>query len=178
MNTLESAEASDDLLGATRLAFYTPIRDYPPLADRKAAAILAADGLLISILLLLRGRLETIVHGPSIAATYILLTLLASFATLLLIGGYCAYVALTLPIPHMPESLAYFPEIARIDLDEYRARITKLTHRQIVHKMLIYNYSLSTLSAQKFGLVRRATACIRAEFFLWIIMTLVVSILS
>lgn len=169
-------DTADDLLGATRLAFYTPIRNYPAFADCKAGAILAADGLLISVLLVFRDRIEAIFHGPNLLPTYLMLTLLASFAALLLIGGTCAYIALILPIPHMPESLAYFPEIARLDFDNYRARISTLTHRQVVHKMLIYNHSLATLCTRKFSLVRRATACIRAEFLLWIIITLAVTL--
>lgn len=166
---------SDDLLGATRLAFYTPIRAYPPFADCKAAAILAADGLMISVLILFNSTLLELLKGELTIYWGLLALLLLSFTVFFLIGGGCAYVALTLPIPHMPESLAYFPEIARLDYDEYRRRVTALTHREVVHKVLIYNHSLAVLCTHKFSLVRRATACLRAQFFLWLVLTLIVA---
>ncbi len=164
---------TDALLGATRLAFFTPIRNYPSLADSKAKSILAADGLMISVFLIYHDRLVMLLHNDYLGVVFLILTLLASFSCLLLIGGFCAYIALTMPIPPMPESLAFFPEIARLSLDEYRSKITVLTHRQVVHKILIYNYSLATLCARKFALLRRAMACVRAQFFLWLVITLV-----
>jgi hypothetical protein len=178
----ESAERlsePDALLGASRLAFYTPIRHYPTLADCKAGAILAADGLMISVLILFNERLGHMVKvsaGSNLFETYLILTLLGSFAGLVLIGGYCSYRALTLPIPPMPHSLAYFHDISRLPLDEYRRRITSHSFREVVRAILDYNYSLARLSARKFDLVGRSTACVRAEFFLWIILMLAVAL--
>jgi hypothetical protein len=169
----------DILLGAARLAFYTPIRDYPPLADRKASAILAADGLMISVLILFNERLAPMVKvgdGSHLFENYLILTLLASFAALLLIGGYCSYRALILPIPPMPHSLAYFNHISSLPLDEYRRRITSHSFREVVRAILDYNYSLARLSVRKFDLVGRSTACVRAEFFLWIILMLALAL--
>ncbi len=178
LTSLEAAACSilgaDELLGATRLAFFTPIRPYPAFADCKAAAIIAGNGLLISLMVLLSNRMEAVIHGNDLA-TYAMLLLLISFWVFLLIGCGCSCRALTLPIPHMPESLAYFPEIARLDLSEYRDRTTALTHRQVVHKMLIYNHSLSKLCVRKFALVRRATSCLQAQFYLWVLTTILVS---
>jgi hypothetical protein len=169
---------ANDMLGATRLAFYTPIRHYPPFADCKATAILAADGLMISVLILFNSSLIELLKGEPNLFWGMLAFLLVSFTVFLLIGVGCAYIALTLPIPPMPESLAFFPEIARLDYEEYRGRVIGLTHRQVVHKVLIYNHSLATLCTRKFGLVRRATTCLRVQFFLWIVLDLVVAFTS
>lgn len=164
-----------DMVGPSRLAYFTPIRHYPPFADHKAAALLAADGLMISVLLLFRRPLEDILKGPSLGATYLILTLVGSFAVLLLIGGVCAYETLTKPIPPMPTSLAFFPEIAKRDLATYRIEIHNLSQRASVRAILDYNYSLAILCQAKFGLVARATSCVRAQFFLWAVLLIVIA---
>lgn len=163
-------------LGAARLAFYTPVRDYPPMADRKAGAILAADGLMLSVLLLFRLRFEAIIRGPSLVATYLVLFLIACLAVVLLRGASCAYRTLTMPIPSMPHSLAFFADIAKFGLDDYRAKLLSLSERDVVRSILDYNYSLADLSVRKFALVRRATSCVRAGFFFWVALILAVMI--
>lgn len=177
---LEDDDPSDgiDMVGPSRLGYYTPIRDYPPMADRKATALLAADGLMISVLLLFRKPLEAMLRGSGLGMTYLLLTLMASFAALFLIGGYCAYRVLTRPIPPMPTSLAFFPEIAKRTLDQYRDQVHSLSQRASIRAILDYNYSLAILSRWKFALVGRATSCVRAQFFLWIVLLAVVAVVG
>ena len=53
--------------GAARLAFFTPVREYPPLADRKASVLLAANGLMVTVLLTFSGAIEVDRHRARIA---------------------------------------------------------------------------------------------------------------
>jgi hypothetical protein len=46
------------------------------------------------------------------------LILLSPIVASALYGLWCAFRALTMPIPPMPTSLAYFPDIARLSLEQ------------------------------------------------------------
>jgi hypothetical protein len=74
----------------------------------------------------------------------------------------------------MPESLAYYPNIAALSLDSYRDRVKGLDYRLAVLAALNYNYSLATLSVAKFRLVDRSIASARATFELWMVLLLMV----
>jgi hypothetical protein len=100
--------------GAARLAFFTPIREYPPLADRKASALLAAYGLMVTVLLTFSKAIEAIINGPNALASYFLLGILIPLSVLILRGAWYAFHALTRPIPPMPDSLAFYPHVAAL----------------------------------------------------------------
>src|SRR5262249_15950755 len=160
----ESQENSEDwegLLAAARLAYHTPVREMPPLADRKASAILAANGLLISILLLFAPLFASALKENSLwllLPTGIVVSLMTLF---LLVGTGISFSALMLPIPPMPSSPVLFSDIAAISPEDYHQKMRSLTHRQALEAMLHYNYSLSVLSAHKFRLVEHSMACLR-----------------
>jgi hypothetical protein len=162
--------------GAARLAFFTPVREYPPLADRKASALLAAYGLMVSVLVTFSRAIESIIDGPNLIASSVLLAILVPLSVLILLGAWCAFHALTRPVPRMPDSLAFYPHIAALSLGSYRDRVRGLDYRLAVIDMLHYNYSLATLSVAKFRLVDRSIASARATFKLWMLLLLMVLI--
>ena len=162
--------------GAARLAFFTPVREYPPLADRKASVLLAANGLMVTVLLMFAGAVEQILTGPNRWAVALLSAVLAPLATLILLGAWNAFRALTRPVPPMPTSLAFYAHIAALTLGEYRDRVKGLDHDQAVRAMLHYNYSLATLSVLKFRLVDRSLGCARSTFLLWMLLLLMISL--
>jgi hypothetical protein len=174
----EDADETGDesLLGAARLAYFTPVREYPPLGDRKAVALLAADGLMASVLLVFSGRIGAIILGKVQPLAWLTGGVLATLATLVLIGAWNAFAALTLPTPPMPDSLAYYPHIAALSPEEYRRRVRSLGHREALRAMLHYNYSLATLSVHKFRLVERSVSCVRGTFELWIVLLALVAL--
>jgi hypothetical protein len=53
-----------------------------------------------------------------------------------------------------------------------------LDHRRGVEAMLHYNYSLATLSVEKFRLVERSIACSRATSTMWMLLLLMIVIFS
>jgi hypothetical protein len=168
---------TDPPLGAARLAFFTPIREYPPLADRKSSVLLAAYGLMVSVLLSFSTTFEAIITGQRTWAIILLVAIVQPLFILILFGGWYAFRALTRPIPPMPDSLAFYPHIARNSLEEYARRVKELDHAGAVEAMLNYNYSLATLSVEKFRLVDRSIACARATFEMWVILLLMVTLL-
>ena len=156
--------------GAARLAFFTPVREYPPLADRKASALLAAHGLMVTVLLAFSGAIGSIISGPNYFASRLVLGVLIPLGVLILLGAWLAFQALTRPVPPMPDSLAFYPQIAALSLDSYRDRVKRLDYQSAVTAMLHYNYNMATLSVAKFRLVNRSFACVRATFKLWIVL--------
>jgi Family of unknown function (DUF5706) len=173
------ADGRDDvatLLGPARLAYFTPVREYPPLGDRKAAVLLGANGLMVSVLLFFSRPIGRIVEGPRPWEARLVVTVLTPLVVLLLLGAWYAFRALTRPIPAMPPSLAYFPDIAALTREEYRRRILALDHRRAVRDMLHYNYSLAVLSVRRFRLVERSLFCSRATFELWILLLLMIAV--
>ena len=106
--------------GAARLAYFTPVREYPPLADRKASVLLAAYGLMVTVLFTFAGPAEAILVGPRRWAAILLATVLVPLSLLILSGAWYAFRALTRPIPPMPDSLAFYPHIAALAPDQYR----------------------------------------------------------
>jgi hypothetical protein len=164
-------------LGSARLAYFTPVREYPPLADRKSSVLLAAYGLMVTVLLTFSGPIEKIIDGTRPWAVLLLLAILLPLSILILIGAWNAFRALTRPIPPMPDSLAFYPHIARNTAEDYARRVKELDPVQSVEAMLHYNYSLATLSVEKFRLVERSLACARATSKLWAILLLTIVLL-
>ncbi|WP_435010759.1 hypothetical protein P12x_002037 [Tundrisphaera lichenicola] len=162
--------------GAARLAYFTPVREYPPLGDRKASALLTAYGLMVTVLLTFSQDIGSIVSGENRWAAVLLLGILAPLAVLILIGAWYAFLALTRTIPPMPNSLAFYPHIAAQPLGGYLDRVKSLDQSSAVSAMLHYNYSLATLSVLKFRLIDRSIACVRATFKLWVVLMLMVAL--
>jgi hypothetical protein len=163
------------LLGPARLAYFTPVREYPPLGDRKATVLLGANGVMVSVLLFFSGSMGRIVEGPSPWRAWLVVLVLGPLAVLLLLGAWYAFRALTKPTPPMPQSLAYYPDIAALTLEEYRRRLLAVDHRGAMRDMLHYNYSLAVLSVKKFRLVERSLFCSRATFELWVLLLLMIA---
>ena len=164
-------------LGPARLAFFTPVREYPPLADRKAAATLAAFGLMITTVLLFAGRLELMADRGWGGGVAVYLPLMVGFV-LAILGCSAAIRALIAPIPPMPESLAYYRDIAGHDLDEYRRRVMDVSAAAALRAMLDYNYSLAALSKAKFRTVDRALNYLRFAFIPWVFLLAVVALVG
>jgi Family of unknown function (DUF5706) len=167
----------DPPLGAARLAYFTPVREYPPLADRKSSVLLAAYGLMVTVLLTSSMPIDSILTGPKVWASALLLAILTPLSILILLGAWYAFRALTRPIPAMPESLAFYPHIARNSAEEYSRRVKELDQVRAVEAMLHYNYSLATLCVEKFHLVERSITCARATFEMWVILLLMIVLL-
>ncbi len=151
------------------LVYYTPIRSYPPLADRKATATLAAVGLLVSVLLMFSRSLGQVILGPATLLAVSGWLLLAILAVLLLIAAWLAFIALNVPVPPTPETLAFFPHIAGRSRDDYLAGVKSMDARASARAMLNYNYSLSVQSTEKFRLLGRATSALHTAFVLWLL---------
>ena len=164
------------LSGAARLAYFAPVQQYPPLADRKGSFLLTASGLLITILFLFSSALGRMMHNQNGMISMGILLLLGFLAILLLICGWNAWMSFTAPIPPMPASLANFRDIARGSIDEYSSRLREMAHAQAIRDMLNYNYSLAMQGATKFRYVQRAMGCFKVALVLWMIVVMLITI--
>lgn len=164
----ESAADQQRFLAVARLAYFTPVREYPPLGDRKAAATLAASGLMITVMLFFVGTIIDLFQHPRPLVTAAVGVLVVAIAGLLIAAAGNAFHALFLPVPPPPPGLAFYPQIAARDREEYRQAVKGLTHAEALDHMLNYNYSLATQSTIKFGLIVRAVTCLEITFILWL----------
>ena len=172
----DSREEIEKLSGAARLAYFAPVQQYPPLADRKGAFLLTASGLLITILFLFSSALGRMMHNHNRIVAVAMLLLLGLLAILLLICGWNAWMSFTAPIPPMPSSLANFRDIAKGSMDDYSRRLREIGHAQAIRDMLNYNYSLAMQGATKFRYVQRAMACFKVALVLWMVVLMLITI--
>src|SRR4051812_34221966 len=122
---LQPDAALAQVLGPARLAYFTPVSEYPVIADRKASFLLTASGLLTTVLIFFANPIVRMVRGAAtgtgsakligaavgIAAAVIVVCLLAA--------ALLAYRAYIFPAPPMPPSLANFRHLAALAPDEY-----------------------------------------------------------
>ncbi len=166
------------IFGPLRLALFTPVREYPPLGDRKSVALLGFFGMALTVLLFFAEPINNLVEGPSAFESRAVLILLAPITISALIGLWSAFRALTMPIPPMPTSLAFFQHIARWPLEEYQNKVLHIKYGEALRDMLHYNYSLATLSAKKFRLINRSIWCFKVLVPPWIALLLMLSALQ
>jgi hypothetical protein len=176
MSGASDEEEVRKLVGAARLAYYTPVHQHPPLADRKASFLLTASGVIVTVLLIFSGAIERMVRSPYWLASFLVLVLLFALLGAMAIAAWFAWRAFGLRIPPMPTSHAFFNDISRESFDEYSRKLKRIEHRQAIREMLHYNYSLATQAAIKFRLVNRAFACFRVVIVLWLFLLLMISL--
>lgn len=155
-----------------RLVHYTPVRQYPAVADGKATALLGAYGLILSTLLFFSRSLGELVKGPGLWQATAVIAILAPLLLLVLTGIWLALRTLTLPLPPPPSSLAFFQRIAAGDLASYETAMQGVNHRQALRHLMEYHHVMAVLCTQKFRIVERSVSCLRAVFFLWLLLLL------
>lgn len=170
------ADDAAAFLGPTRLAYFSPTADQPVLADRKATFLLAATGLLVTVLLFFLHPLAALLRGPRPAVAWLLAVLLVTLAGLLLVAAKSAYAATVLMLPPMPRSLAFFRHVAAAPLEQYAADLRATDYAAALDAILHYNYSVATQAAGKFRLVRRALWCMRLAIPVWMGILLVLAV--
>jgi hypothetical protein len=164
------------VIGPARLAYFTPVHEQPTLADRKAMFILAASGLIATVLLFFGEALEEMVRSAGAAAAGALVLALLCVAGLVLASAVMAYTAYRRPLPPMPPTLALFRDVAASPLETYAAALRGLDHRRAMRDMLHYNYSVASLAAHKFRLVNRSLACLRLAIPAWMLLLLALAV--
>lgn len=164
------------VMGPARLAYFTPIHHYPVLADRKATFLLGATGLMSTILLVFSANIQRLIEQRHVAITLLVLAMLPVVVGLLVFGAWTAYRGYVFPVPKMPPTLAYFPDIARTGRDDYATAIQAMDHTSALRAVLHYNYSLASQAAGKFRLVNRAFACFRVALVLWMLLLVIISV--
>ena len=164
------------LLGPARLAYFTPVHEQPSLADRKAMFILAASGLMVSVLLFFSHSLNVLITARGGAARAAALVALAAVVGLVLTAAVTAYYSYTRSLPAMPHTLAWFRNVAATPSADYSRQMRALDHPAAVRGMLHYNYSVASLAARKFRLVNRSLRCLRVAIPLWMLLLLVLAV--
>jgi hypothetical protein len=164
------------VVGPARLAYFTPVHDQPTLADRKAMFILAASGLILTVLLFFSHALEALLRGSGARSGPALAVLLGCVVVLVMAAALTAYVAYRLPLPAMPPTLAFFREVAARPAAAYAAEMLALDHPTALRAMLHYNYSVAVQAASKFALVNRSLACLRIAIPLWMLLLLALAV--
>jgi hypothetical protein len=176
MTTHVSDPEIEAVVGPARLAYFTPNSEFPILADRKAAFLLTASGLILTVLFFLLDPIMSIVRGPERTLAGVTALLLVAVAGFVVNGARLAYKAFILPIPEMPECLAFFRHIAQNPFEWYDQQIKSLTHPQALRMILHYNHHAARQAAGKFSLVDRSLKSIRLAILLWMLLLMIVSL--
>ena len=169
--------AEDDtlLLGAARLAFYTPVLDQPSLADRKATFLLTMTGLVATTLFLFVPQAAAVISGPN-RITGLTLAVLSSVLVGLLLGAaryaYSGYVS---PMAGSPNP-TFFRHVAGQDLPQYIDELRGASLRSAVEAILHYNHAAATQAANKYRSVDRAQWYMRLAIPVWMAAMLMIAL--
>ncbi len=171
---------TEKLLGSARLAYFTPVREYPPLGDKKASTLLSVNAVMITVMTVFAPRWEQLVSGTD-AVAWITGTVLVAWFFCMLLCAWKAFAALTYPIP-LPEpdgedhpSLAFFKIIAPLTPEKYEQLLRGMSHRRALRDILLYNYSLATLSIRKFKAIQQSVKFLCLAFLFWIMLMVLVA---
>lgn len=168
------ADAGRPSLGAVRFASFTPMNDQPGLADRKAAFVIGASGLLLSTTLFLVMPLGQFVRPGFWPGLTLALSLGLVGVTLLAIR--IAYRCGMLEAPARPDNPLFFQNIAAGPAAAYEDAIAAATARDALRNVLDYNYTMATLGAAKYRLAGRALLCLRLAIPLWMLLLVVLTV--
>ena len=160
---------------AAALAFRTPLQEHPPAADTKAAAILTALGIMITLLARYGTHLTGMLTGRGFEK-YLLVALLLGFAVPGLAAIVQAFRTISPRFPQGPPSLAFFGDIARLSREEYLERVGTISHEEALEQILIYNYTLATICVDKFRHLGRGVRLFRWAFASWLVLIVLVNL--
>jgi len=165
----------EGLLGPARLAYFTPVREYPPLGDRKSLSLLTLDGLMLTVMYLFTEEIHAVLQGSPVVKWPAVVVGL-SWLSLLILGACYAFLALTRPIPPMGDCAAFYQNIAAASLGSYWHSLEGLSHRRALREILTYNYSIAVLSEEKFRLIRKSVLCQCLALPLWMLFMMIISL--
>lgn len=155
------------MLGPLRLALCTPIREYPPLADRKAVSILTINGLMLTVTVFFTGAINDQVHVDALFVAVLTIATAIAFALSAFAACIYAFRALVYPMPPTPDGLTFYRHIAQRPREEYVAEALTIDDHALLRQMLDYNYTLAVLSQVKFQLIGQSIRCSRLAFILF-----------
>jgi Pycsar effector protein len=160
---------------AAALAFRTPLQEHAPAADTKAAAILTALGIMLTLLARYGTHLTEILVGRGSEKIF-LVALLIGFAGPGLVALIQAFRTISPRFPPSPPSLAFFADIARLTREEYVDRVGAISHEEALEQILIYNHTLARICVDKFRHLGRGVRMFRWAFTCWLVLIILVNL--
>ena len=161
---------------AAALAFRTPLQEHPPAADTKAAAILTALGIMLTLLARLRDAPDGDAHWAGGSRS-------SSWSSCCSASPARAWRRSSRRSgrsprgsPPAPPSLAFFGDIARLSREEYLARVGSISHEEALEQILIYNHTLATICVDKFRHLGRGVRLFRWAFACWLVLIVLVNL--
>lgn len=173
----DTAIDDSELLGAARLAFYTPVIDQPSLADRKATFLLTMTGLVSTSVFLFVPQAKAIISGPDKVVGFTLAVLSSVLIGLLLGAAKYAYAGYVTSMPSQPAA-TFFRHVAAWEAAEYARQLHGSTLRQAIEAILAYNHAAACQAAAKYRRVNRAQAYIRLAIPIWMAAMVIVAVCS
>jgi hypothetical protein len=160
---------------AAALAFRTPLQEHPPAADTKAAAILTALGIMLTLLARYGTHVTEMLVGRGLEK-FVLVALLLGFAGPGLVAIVQAFRTISPRFPQAPPSLAFFGDIARLSREEYVAKVESIGHEEALEQILIYNHTLATICVDKFAHLGVGVRWFRRAFACWLALIVLVNL--
>ena len=160
---------------AAALAFRTPLQEHPPAADTKAAAILTAIGIMLTLLARYGTHFGEMLLGGG-HEKVLLLGLLLGFAASGLAAIIQSFRTLSPRFPPSQPTLAFFGDIARLTREEYVDRVGSISHEEALEQILIYNHTLARICVDKFTHLGRGVRMFRWAFACWLALIILVNL--
>ncbi|WP_435010758.1 Pycsar system effector family protein [Tundrisphaera lichenicola] len=160
---------------AAALAFRTPLQEHPPAADTKAAAILTALGIMLTLLARYGIHLTAMLTGRGFEK-FLLVALLLGFAAPGLAAIIQAFRTISPRFPAAPPSLAFFGDIARLSREQYVEKVGSISHEDALEQILIYNHTLATICVEKFRHLGKGVRFFRWAFACWLLLMVLVNL--
>ena len=145
-------------------------------ADGKAAIVLSLLGIMFTVLARFGSELASILrHG--ITGTGVVrvacAVLLLGFAGFAMCAVVQAFRTITPRFRKDKPSLAFFAEIARLEREDYFAKVEGMSMRDALDEILRYNHTAATICAEKFKQLGRTLRCFEAASACWLVLVLI-----
>ena len=169
------AEAKAHEAAAT-LACRTSIGSETMGADGKAAIVLSLLGIMFTVLARFGPELGFILRHGITKTGVVRVTcavMLLGFAGFALCAVVQAFRTIVPRFRKDKPSLAFFAEIARLDREEYFAKVEGMSMPDALDEILRYNHTAATICAEKFKQLGRALRCFEAASACWLVLVLI-----
>lgn len=152
---------------AALLAYRTPLQEHALACDGKAAAILAALGIMSTIVARYSSTVgNSLAQDPFLGK--VVLGLMIGFSLLGVLSIVQAFQTLLPRFPPAPRSLAFFGDILRLTREQYIAEVEAMPDDQALEHILIFNHTLSVILDQKLTHVVRCMKLYQYAAFAWL----------
>lgn len=146
------------------------ITDYIKIADAKIAGYVTISSAVSALML---PNIQRWLVSQPITGWYQLYFLLFLLAAIIFMGTLLFSLRALSPRVDAADSLVSFPDISKMNTNDYILKFNKLTEQEITDEYLKHNKTLSLIATKKFYYLKCATNCCLAWVPLYLLLFLI-----